>query len=162
LRVDYPRYLVLPKIGMNVAPLLLFRAMDQAFRKLRAEGFRPDLIDAHYFYPDGVAAVWLARRYRLPVVVTSRGTDINLIPQYRPPRGMIQRAAAQADGLITVCEALRQGLIELGVPPAKIVTLRNGVDLQRFRPLDRAALRASLGLTRRTLASVGHLIERKG
>jgi glycosyltransferase involved in cell wall biosynthesis len=162
LAVDHPRYLVVPKIGMNVSPLLLFHAMDRAFRRMQAGGYRPDLIDAHYFYPDGVAAVWLAQRYGLPVVVTSRGTDINLIPQYRLPRGMIQRAAAAADGLITVCEALRQGLIELGVPPAKVVTLRNGVDLERFRPIDRMAVREAMGLNRRTLVSVGHLIERKG
>jgi glycosyltransferase involved in cell wall biosynthesis len=36
------------------------------------------------------------------------------------------------------------------------------VDLTQFRPVDRAAARAALGLTRPTLLSVGHLIERKG
>jgi glycosyltransferase involved in cell wall biosynthesis len=40
--------------------------------------------------------------------------------------------------------------------------LRNGVDLQAFRPKDRVALRAKLGLTGFVLASVGLLIERKG
>jgi len=57
-----------------------------------------------------VAAVWLAQEFGLPVVVTARGTDLNLIPEYRIPRLMIQRAARAADGLITVCEALKTRL----------------------------------------------------
>ena len=60
----------------------------------------------------------------------------------------------------------RQPLIDLGIAPEKIVALRNGVDLDTFRPpVDvgaRAALRERYGLSRFTLASVGHLIERKG
>jgi glycosyltransferase involved in cell wall biosynthesis len=76
---------------------------------------------------------------------------------------MIRWAAEQADGLITVSAALKQPLVELGVPAERVVVLRNGVDLVRFRPpADRAAARAALALTRPTLASVGHLIERKG
>ena len=41
-----------------------------------------DAIDAHYLYPDGVAAVWLGRRLGLPVVLTARGTDVSLIPRH--------------------------------------------------------------------------------
>jgi teichuronic acid biosynthesis glycosyltransferase TuaC len=96
------------------------------------------------------------------VVVTARGTDINLIPQFRVPRRMIQQAAANADGIITVCSALKDSLVELGVPPGRITVLRNGVDLERFHPVDRDQARSALGLTRPTLASVGHLVERKG
>ncbi len=125
-------------------------------------GYHVDLIDAHYFYPDGVAAVWLAREFGLPVTVTARGTDINLIPEFSRPRKLIQQAAARADGLITVCQALKTRLVELGIPDERIVVLRNGVDLDLFRPFDRAAVRREFGMTRRTLGSVGHLIERKG
>jgi glycosyltransferase involved in cell wall biosynthesis len=75
---------------------------------------------------------------------------------------MICEAAAKADGLITVCQALKDGLVGLGVDAAKIKVLRNGVDLELFRPMDRALARKELGLTRRALASVGHLVERKG
>ena len=40
--------------------------------------------------------------------------------------------------------------------------LRNGVDLDLFRPVDRATARRRLGLDHQTLLSVGHLIPRKG
>jgi glycosyltransferase involved in cell wall biosynthesis len=75
---------------------------------------------------------------------------------------MICEAAAHADGLITVCQALKDRLIELGAARERITVLRNGVDLELFKPMDRDKARASLGLTRRTLGSVGWLIERKG
>src|SRR5260221_9729285 len=50
----------------------------------------------------------------------------------------------------------------MDVPASKITVSRNGVDLQRFQPEDRAALRAKLGVSGFVLASVGLLIERKG
>ncbi|HVP85190.1 MAG TPA: glycosyltransferase family 4 protein [Rhizomicrobium sp.] len=162
LSIEHPRYLVVPKIGMSLTPHTLYRAMRRSLRRLLDAGHKFDIIDAHYFYPDGVAAVWLGKEFGLPVVVTSRGTDISLIPQYPGPRRLICDAAARADGLITVCQALKDGLVELGVQPDRVTVLRNGVDLELFHPMDREAARKELGLTRRTLASVGHLVERKG
>jgi glycosyltransferase involved in cell wall biosynthesis len=74
---------------------------------------------------------------------------------------MIRWAADHAAGLITVCEALRQRLVDLGVARERIRVLRNGVDLALFRPVSRAAVRQRLGLVGPTLLSVGSLIERK-
>jgi glycosyltransferase involved in cell wall biosynthesis len=160
--IAHPRYVVIPKVGMNVAPFSLYLAMRAGLRKLIAEGTKIDLIDAHYFYPDGVAAVRLAHDFNLPVVVTARGTDINLIPQYRFPRGLILQAARNAQAVITVCQALKDRLVELGVVAEAITVLRNGVDLELFQPRDRAVLRRQFGLTGFVLVSVGHLVERKG
>jgi glycosyltransferase involved in cell wall biosynthesis len=162
ISVSHPRYLVVPKLGMNIAPYTLYLAMRSELKRLLADGAKVDIIDAHYFYPDGVAATWLAREFDLPIVITARGTDINLIPNYRFPRKLIVSAARSADGIITVCQALKERLIELSVPGRDITVLRNGVDLELFRPRDRIALRRSMGLEGFTLASVGHLIERKG
>ena len=162
LTVHHPRYFVVPKIGMTLTPHTLFWTLKRTFERLIAQGERFDLIDAHYFYPDGVAAVRLAQHFNLPVTVTARGTDLNLIPNYPTPRRLICEAAAHADGLITVCQALKDRLIELGTAPERITVLRNGVDLEVFKPMDRAKARANLGLRRRTLGSVGSLVENKG
>lgn len=162
LVVEHPRYVVVPKLGMNITPYTLYLCMRKWLKRIIKLGERVDLIDSHYFYPDGVAAVWLAREFDLPVTVTARGTDLNLIPEYSIPRKLIQHAARRADGLITVCEALKTRLVELGLPPERVTVLRNGVDLDLFRPLDRVQLRKEFGITRRTLGSVGHLVERKG
>lgn len=162
LTVLHPRYPVIPKIGMILAPFLLAVAMLPVVRRILAEGYDFDLIDAHYFYPDGVAAVMLARHFGKSVVVTARGTDINLIPQYRWPRQLILWAASRATGIIAVSRALKQALVQMAVTEEKITVLRNGVDLQLFQPMDRAAARRRLGLSRTTLLSVGNLIRSKG
>lgn len=161
IRVLYPRYLVLPKIGMTLAPYLLAQSVKPVIERVLAE-YRFDLIDAHYFYPDGVAAVLLGRHVGKPVVITARGTDVNLIPRYRLPRAMIRWAARGAAGLITVAHALKDRLVALGVPAGRIEVLRNGVDLQLFRPVDRESWRRKLEFKRTTLLSVGNLLPLKG
>ncbi|MBS3997230.1 MAG: glycosyltransferase, partial [Hydrogenophaga sp.] len=123
-----------------------------------------DLIDAHYYYPDGVAAGLLSRWLKKPFVVTARGTDLNLIPEYPIPRRLILNTAARASASIGVCRALMDTLRDLGADASKLHTLRNGVDLERFVPESRQAARQRLGLDGQGpyLLSVGHLIERKG
>ena len=160
LEVLHPRYPLVPKVGMSVAPLLLAQAVKPALRRL-AERYDFDAIDAHYLYPDGVAAAILGRHFGKPVVMTARGTDVTLIPRYRLPRAMILWAARSAAAIVTVSRSLKNALAELGVPPERITVLRNGVDADFFRPSGRQAARERLGLHRTTLLSVGHLIERK-
>jgi glycosyltransferase involved in cell wall biosynthesis len=156
IRVVHPRYPVVPKIGMNVAPALLAQSVKPAIGRIIDEGYDFDLIDAHYFYPDGVAAAMLGRYFNKPVVVTARGSDITLFPQYRLPRRMIRWAATRANAVITVCNALRDEVVALGVDEQRVTSLRNGVDLELFHPIVRQRNE------RFTLLTVGHLVPVKG
>ena len=164
LDVHHPRYLLLPKVGMNLAPYTMALGTLPTVRRLQREGFDFDLIDAHYYYPDGVAAGLLAKWLGKPFFVTARGTDLNLIPEYPFPRKLILKTASAASGSIGVCKALIDSLEQLGADPVKLHTLRNGVDLERFTPEPRELARQRLGLQTQGpyLLSVGHLIERKG
>lgn len=161
LDVHHPRYPVVPKFGMSAAPFLLYLAARRALARLMRAGLAFDVIDAHYLYPDGVAAGWLARDLGKPVVMTARGSDVTELPDYAIPRRLIRAALARADALIGVSAALCARMVELGADAGKVTTLRNGVDTHIFRPADRAAARAALGLANRTLIAVGHLIPRK-
>lgn len=157
LQVAHPRYAAIPKIGMNVAPFLLAQAAKPAIARMIDEGFDFDLIDAHYFYPDGVAAAMLARYFNKSLVITARGSDITLLPQYALPRRMIKWAAQRADAVITVCNALRDEVVALGVQADRVTSLRNGVDLQLFQPLESQPTgRQPNALF--TLLTVGHLV----
>jgi glycosyltransferase involved in cell wall biosynthesis len=162
LSVRHPRYLLLPGLAMRAAPAALAGAFERAARAIRAEGYEFDLLDAHYLYPDGVAAVRVARRLGKPVVLTARGSDVTQLAAFARPRALILDAVRRADAVIAVAETLKDALVGLGAPAEKIAVLRNGVDLDRFRPLDRQAIRARLGLDGPVIASVGSLIERKG
>jgi teichuronic acid biosynthesis glycosyltransferase TuaC len=162
IEVLYPRYPVIPKVGMILAPFLLATAVAPTLRRLLASAYDFDLIDAHYFYPDGVAAAMLGRRFNKPVVITARGSDLNLIARNAVPRRLIRWAACRAHGVITVSDALRCVAEGIGIAPAKLTVLRNGVDTGLFRPLDRASVRAAHGLRGRVLISVGNLVPLKG
>lgn len=167
LDVLHPRYLLVPKVGMTSAPLTLALGARAAARRLIAEGFDFDVIDAHYYYPDGVAAALLARSFGKPLMVTARGSDINLIGQHGLPRRFMQWASGVAGASIGVSQALVERMQALGIRSARQQTLRNGVDLERFQPApDRAALRRRLGIEgvegEPLLLSVGNLLPLKG
>ncbi len=159
--VHHPRFLAVPKVGTALTPLLMYAGLRDEVRRL-ATAHRIDIIDAHYFYPDGVAAALLGRELGIPVVITGRGTDLNLIPRHPLARRQIRWAAQQARGIITVCAALAEPLVRMGIRREKITVLRNGIDLKRFQPQPRDLVRAELGLDGPVLASVGWLIRRKG
>lgn len=161
--VLHPRYILPPKIGMNIAPFVMALGAIKAIRRLLDEGYDFDLIDAHYYYPDGVAAALLAKWFNKPFVVTARGTDINLISRYAIPRKLMRWAADQARTSITVSRALNQKLIDINVDPSKLLVLRNGVDIHRFHPIPQEKARAELEWPDEpTLISVGNLVENKG
>ena len=160
--IRHPRYPVLPRIGMSVAPALMYAATRAAVRRLRDDATGFDLIDAHYFYPDGVAAAMLGRALGRPVAITARGTDVNLIPDYPAPRRQILRAAEQASAIIAVSDALRRRMIDIGIAADRITVLRNGVDTDLFAPVDVRRAREALGLTRPTMVAVGNVLASKG
>ena len=58
---------------MIVSDLFCYWSTFAAFRKLRKEGWKPDIIHAHVFTA-GVPAVLIGRLYRIPVVITEHST----------------------------------------------------------------------------------------
>lgn len=164
VKVHHPRYLLPPKVGQNIAPYVLAAGALPTIRRLMREGFDFDVIDAHFYYPDGVAAALIARRLGKPFVCTARGSDINLYRQFAVPERLIRRTLQQASGNLGVSADLVRQLIELGADPGTAHVMRNGVDLDRFEPMDRFAARASLGIEHQGLLflSVGNHVELKG
>ncbi|MGH8177834.1 MAG: glycosyltransferase family 4 protein, partial [Steroidobacter sp.] len=157
----HPRFFAVPRITSWINPLLMALSALPLIRKLQRETDF-DLIDAHFVYPDGAAAILLGAWLGKPVTVTARGTDINEFPRYRIPRAWIKWVTRHADALITVSSALRTALLDLGASPEQVTVLRNGVDMTLFSPGDRQTLRTELNLRQPTLLSVGHLIPDKG
>jgi glycosyltransferase involved in cell wall biosynthesis len=125
--------------------------------------WRPDVLDAHFEWPDGVGVWRLAERLGLPYTVTLRGW---LYESMKYPRILRQCVEAMqgAAAIISVSNHLAQTAVESGVRPEKIHVIPNGVDTTRFCPRDKAEARRELGLPAdaRLLVSVAHLGPRKG
>ncbi len=161
--IYHPRYLVTPKLGMRFYGDWMAQAVRRTVMDIHRQ--RPiDLIDCHYVYPDGTAGIQIGKMLGVPVLLSARGTDLNLFPGLRAIRPRIQRNLEACAHLICVCSDLRAKAVELGTPPEKISVIGNGVDAQRFHRVDGGEARRRLGLPLdgKMLLTVGHLTTRKG
>jgi starch synthase len=73
-------------------------------------------------------------------------------------------AYESADAIIAVSDGMRADVLAAypNVDPAKVVTIRNGVDVDRFKPTVDTALLAELGITDRYAIFVGRITRQKG
>lgn len=163
LEVYHPRYLLVPKISMPLHGLLMFLgSLPVLLRLKKSVGF--DCIDAHFVYPDGFAAVLLGKILRVPVIVSARGTDINLYLSFWLIRRMIRWTLRHSASVLAVSSALKEAMQKLGLPGVTIHVVPNGVDARLFRPMPRAEARRQLGLQLdgQLAVSVASLIPSKG
>jgi len=165
LTIYHPRYLVIPKIGMMLTPFFLAHAAKKMAFRLIDEGVNFDLVDAHYLFPDGVAAADLAAKLRLPFTMTARGSDVTQIALMPRPKRMILKACSSAKQVITVSQSLKDKLVTIGASDSNISVLRNGVDAEKFSPVVNARKeifdRLGLDTGKSTVLYAGWLIQRK-
>lgn len=118
-------------------------AMRRWLARRRAEF---DVINAHSSTDAWLAALACATLPKAPALVRTRhlSTPVNRLPT---TRWLYQRATAH---LVVTGEALKTRLVHHnGYDPATITSVRTGIDLTRFRPQERAAMRAHCGVDAR-------------
>lgn len=161
LTVYRPVFATIPKIGARLNVGNMTRAILPLVRRLHEE--QPfDVIDASFFFPDGPVARRLSKALGIPYSVKARGADIHYWGNRRDTRGLVKRAADDADGLLAVSAAMRRSMARMGMDSDKIRVHYTGVDLDRFELADRAAAKDVLGFEGPVVLCVGALIPRKG
>jgi glycosyltransferase involved in cell wall biosynthesis len=109
-----------------------------------ARTFRPDLIHAHY---GTVTAMLCACVTPVPLIITFRGSDLNLVSGGRWARTVLARllsqcAALRAARIICVSARLKR---RLWWRTRRVTVIPSGVDLRTFRPRPRDEVRRELG-----------------
>jgi len=163
VRVLHPRYRHWPGLSLRRQAAAMASGARAVVERLAADG--PIVLDAHYLWPDGVAAAELAANLRVPFVLTARGSDLNVIANDPFVAQRIAAVAPRAVACCAVSSALGDRFAAVAkLPRERISDVRNGVDLERFRPGDRAEARRRLGLPvgGRLLLGVGRLVPGKG
>ena len=162
IEIMRPRFLAVPSALRWLDGLSMAICSYLTVRRLKRR-LGVGLIDAHFTFPDGEAAVRLGRWLGLPVSVTLRGTEV---PHSRHPqlRNRLARTLRHADWVFAVSDSLKRLALELGAVPEKVEVVGNGVDLHRFQRMDKAEARRKYDLPQhaKILISVGALVERKG
>lgn len=161
LTVYRPVFATIPKIGARLNVGNMTRAILPLVKRLHEE--QPfDVIDASFFFPDGPVARRLSKALGIPYSVKARGADIHYWGNRHDTRGLVKRAADDADGLLAVSAAMRRSMGRMGMDGDKIRVHYTGVDLDRFELADRAAAKDVLGFEGPVVLCVGALIPRKG
>lgn len=124
---------------------------------------RPDLIHAHSPALNGLAALRVAHRRRLPLIYEVRalwedaavdhGATREGSARYRLTRALESRVLRSANAVTCICEGLRTDIVGRGVDPKRVTVIPNAVDAERFTyraPRD-AALARKLGLEEATV-----------
>jgi teichuronic acid biosynthesis glycosyltransferase TuaC len=161
LNVSHPRFAYVPKIGVAFSGPLY--AASLAPRVLAHRG-RVDIVLGSWAYPDGYAAIALAPRLGVPVVVKVHGSDINVLARRAVVRRHLRQAMPKADRVVTVSKPLAERVATLGVRADRIDVVPNGVDRSIFFPTERGVARAELGLEpgRKLVLFVGRVEREKG
>jgi glycosyltransferase involved in cell wall biosynthesis len=147
----------LPRLA-RVDPILLFSLM----RLMRRE--KPDLVHTHLFKSDLHGRI-AARLAGVPVVVSTAHNNDSWA-RHAPLGWLYGRTALLADRIIAVSEEVREYQLKYTfIPPEKIVTIDNGVDMRRFAGQEEAghAVRAEFGIEADAplVGIIGRLSEQK-
>jgi glycosyltransferase involved in cell wall biosynthesis len=158
----HPRYALTPGIARDLYPAQMAAAVLPHLLRVRRE-FPFDAILATWAFPDVVVGAMASRLLDVPLLAKVHGSDVNVQSQFPLRRRQIRSAMDRAHRVLAVSGALRERLLELGVPDEKILVHHNGVDSDRFQPRSAAEARRELGLdpAGRHVVYVGYLVEAK-
>ena len=121
-----------------------FQLMQQLTRRLLqvAQSVRPDILHAHSPVLNAYPAIWVGRRLGIPVVYEVRafwedaavdhGTSREGGLRYRVSRALETLAFKYVGHVTTICDGLRQDIIQRGIPSEKITVIPNAVDPEKF------------------------------
>jgi glycosyltransferase involved in cell wall biosynthesis len=162
LTAHRPRFFYVPGLLKSLDGRFYARGLRRWLANL-CRRWQPELLDAHFVWPDGVGVWRLARAVGLPYAITLRGWLYEAVKYPRILRQCV-KALQGASAIVSLSSHLAKTAVELGAPSEKIHVIPNGVDVKRFKPRDRHAARRELGLpeTGRLVVTVAHLGERKG
>jgi starch synthase len=125
--------------------------------------FEPDAIYERYSL-NTTAGLRAAEQRRIPLLLEVNAPLADEQERYRrledadAARRVERRLIRSATRLIAVSSGIERWLVDAGADPERITVIPNGVDTERFRPRDGAAVRARLGLNdRRVVGFAGSL-----
>ena len=133
IRVRRPRYLMVPKIGMWFQDRAYALAIRDVVRE-EAQRMSPDVIDAHYLYPDVCAVARVARELGLPFIASARGSDVKRLGRIPGIARRIRVALKGARGIVAMSRDLAEEM--RGLCDGDVATCGACGDVNQDRRLD--------------------------
>jgi glycosyltransferase involved in cell wall biosynthesis len=161
--VHHPAYFFPPRMMQHHYGRFYLASVRRTVERVLRR-FRPQVLLGCWAHPDGWATVRLAREFGLPVLIKVHGSDVLVTTRNWRRRRRIAEALSAADGVVAVSRDLADHVVRLGVDPARVHVVYNGVDADLFRPGEQGEARRRLGLAvgGPVLLFVGNLLFSKG
>ena len=170
LETYYIPYFYMPVVGRNYSWMHCLDSLTQ-----QKDLFEQcETVLATWLYPDGVAAVEMARMSKKSVWLKVHGSD-RFHLQNSVRRRLILRACEYAEGVICNAEFMKSELVKLGMPRGKVHVVQNGVDTSLFTLRDKKqavmrlhekgyaeVLKKITDSRSEVILFVGHLVDIKG
>ena len=139
------------------------RSIRKKVLSIRRE-FPFDILYGSWIYPDGYAAVLLAKELNVPCVLHALGSDIHKYLDHPRRSRKIIAALSGADRIVCVSRYIHSRITTAGIPTEKMSVVYDGVDTQLFSPRDarQARTKLSLPVDARIILFVGNLTSVKG
>ncbi len=134
--IFYPRFIVgFGRILYPTEAISYLIGIHKKVARIRRK-FAFDLIHAHFIYPDGVVAAFLAQHYNVPLVITEHAPwSPNWIDKSILIRFQALWAAKKSTFLIPVSRSVQKTMESFKIETRKIRVIPNGVDQKTFIPL---------------------------
>ncbi|MCG8671817.1 MAG: glycosyltransferase [Pseudomonadales bacterium] len=160
--VAHPIYFSIPLVGHLINGLLYYLSFGPSFKRMNPRN--PELIYSSWAYPDAYASMLLARKNNLPLIMRVHGSDVNVLLSRRDMREKILEMFAYASAIVSPSLALKNVIVEAGIPEDKIHVIYSGVDKSKFFPTNKSACIEKLGLKKdvKRIIYVGNLKVAKG
>ncbi|MFA5014852.1 MAG: glycosyltransferase family 4 protein [Actinomycetota bacterium] len=163
IEVFHPKAFYIPKLARFLYGLFYFLSIIRCIKKI-LKAFDFEIIYTNWLYPDSFAAMLIAKLFQKPFVACALGTDVNVYMKYPLRKRMILATIRKSAKTLTVSNALKEKIVEQGIPSEHIEVLYDGVDKKIFSPQDKNRAKESLGLekTSSLILYVGNLKFWKG
>lgn len=153
--VSRPRFISIPIVNQFLSYFFIALAAFFPARRI-IKKHNISVIDSHFLYPDAVSANIISKLFKLPLIVTARGSDVNYWTNKKVARLFIKHMLENSAANCAVSLQLATQM-EAITTSKHVNVLRNGVDLDIFNPNQKKS-----GVNKITFLSVGNLIPLKG
>lgn len=118
-----------------------------------------DVCHAHFLVPTGILARWVRRRYNIPYIITSQGSDVpgynpdrfNFLHRFTPP--LIRSILLESLCIVAPSKYLQSLIIKVSPAHAnKVFQIPSGIDTDFYVPAEKKNI----------ILSTGRLLPRKG
>lgn len=144
LLVHHPRFFYIPRYLKHLDAYFYAKGLYSWLKNYHNKK-KPSILDAHFGWPDGVGVYYLAKKFKIPYIITQRGwlwVGMKIPKMWQQAKKALKNASA----VINLCQSMANICLDIGCEEKRVFVIPNGIDKSRFYPIDKKLARKKLDL----------------